>query len=181
MIPRSRSTLLVVLLALSACVTAPRPAANPVPAPPRSPGWPKTGPGTPAERANAADMVLLGGRVFLADEANTVAEALAIRDGRVLAVGSDAAIREYAGAGTQIVDLDGKLVTPGFNDAHIHFGAGGQGLLNVSLLGTTSLAEIERHVAAAAAQAQPGEWILGRGWDHTRLPASELGAGGWPT
>jgi predicted amidohydrolase YtcJ len=185
MIPRSRSTLLA-LLALSACVTAPPievPGAPPRPAriPERSPGWPRSESGTPAERANAADMVLLGGRVFLADDANTVAEALAIRDGRVLAVGSDAAIRDYAGAGTQIVDLDGKLVTPGFNDAHIHFGAGGQGLLNVSLLATTTLAEIERRVAAAAAQAQPGEWILGRGWDHTRLSASELGAGGWPT
>jgi predicted amidohydrolase YtcJ len=186
MIPRSRGTLLT-LLALSACVTAPRPIGAPggprppVPVPERSPGWPQTGPGTPLERAGAADMVLLGGRVFLADDAHTVAQAVAIRDGRVLAVGPDAAIRPYAGPETRVVNLDGKLVTPGFNDAHIHFGSGGQGLLNVSLLGTTTVSEIERRVAAAAAQAQPGEWILGRGWDHTRLPASELGAGGWPT
>lgn len=185
MIPRSRSTLLA-LLALSACSTAPRPiqppgAPAPAPIPERSPGWPSTAQESAAGRANAADMVLVGGRVFLADQAGTVAQAVAIRDGRVLAVGTDDQVRAYAGAETQVVDLQGRLVTPGFNDAHIHFGSGGQGLLNVSLLGTTSLAEIERRVAAAAAQAQPGEWILGRGWDQTRLPASELGAGGWPT
>jgi predicted amidohydrolase YtcJ len=72
-------------------------------------------------------------------------------------------------------------VTPGFNDAHLHFGAGGLSLLTVQLGGTTSLAQIEERVRAAAAAARPGEWITGRGWDQTRLPASELGPDGWPT
>jgi predicted amidohydrolase YtcJ len=181
---RARSVLLA-LCALSACYPAhqappinhPNPRGVPVP----QEGWPQP----PAQPANAsshaADMVFVGGRVFLADDANTVAQALAVRDGRVLAVGTDAEVRRLAGPSTEVIDLQGRLVTPGFNDAHIHFGAGGRGLLEVDLLGTTSLAEIERRVAAAAAQAQPGEWVLGRGWDHTRLPASELGAGGWPT
>jgi predicted amidohydrolase YtcJ len=128
-----------------------------------------------------ADMVLVGGRVFLADRAGTVAQAVAVRDGKVVAAGTDAQVRRWAGPRTQVVELGGKLVTPGFNDAHIHFAAGGASLLAVDLLGTTSTAEIERRVAEAAARAQPGEWILGRGWDHTRLPASELGPGGWPT
>jgi predicted amidohydrolase YtcJ len=131
--------------------------------------------------AAAADLVLLGGRVFLADEAGTVVQALAVRDGRVVAAGTDAEVRAHAGAATRVVELRGRLVTPGFNDAHIHFGPGGVSLLNVDLLGTTSLAEVERRVAAAAATAQPGEWVVGRGWDHTRLPAAELGPGGWPT
>ncbi|HEX8692406.1 MAG TPA: amidohydrolase [Longimicrobium sp.] len=128
-----------------------------------------------------ADMVLLGGKVFVADRAGTVTRALAVREGRVVAVGTDAQIGRLVGPRTQVVRLAGKLVTPGFNDAHIHFASGGAALLAVDLLGTTSVAEIERRVAAAAAQAQPGEWILGRGWDQTRLPASELGPGGWPT
>jgi predicted amidohydrolase YtcJ len=173
MIPRSR-TLLLALATLAACSTQ-RPAAV-SPATESAPARMMTAPAQ-----ETADMVLYNGRVFLADSANTVVQALAVRGGRVLAAGTDAEVRRLAGPATEVIDLRGRLVTPGFNDAHIHFGNGGQGLLQVSLLGTTSLAEIERRVAAAAAQAQPGEWILGRGWDHTRLPASELGAGGWPT
>ncbi|HEX2187460.1 MAG TPA: amidohydrolase, partial [Longimicrobiaceae bacterium] len=129
----------------------------------------------------AADLVLRGGRVFLADPANTVVQALAVRDGRVVAAGSDAEVAALVGEGTEVVELAGRLATPGFNDAHIHFGSGGLALLNVNLLGTTSLAEIQRRVAEAVARAQPGEWIVGRGWDHTRLPAADLGPDGWPT
>jgi hypothetical protein len=182
---RARSVLLA-LCALSACYPANQappinhPGPTRMPEGPASPGWPQGREG-PADEESAADMVFVGGRVFLADDSNTVAQALAVRDGRVLAVGRDAEVRRLVGRATDVIDLRGRLVTPGFNDAHIHFGAGGRGLLEVDLLGTTSLAEIQRRVAAAAAQAQPGEWVLGRGWDHTRLPASELGAGGWPT
>ncbi|HEX2205187.1 MAG TPA: amidohydrolase, partial [Longimicrobium sp.] len=140
---------------------------------------------SPAPRASApaeaADRVFVNGKVFLADPGHTVVQALAVREGRVVAAGSDAEVRRHAGPATEVVDLGGRLVTPGFNDAHIHFASGGASLLAVDLLGTTSTAEIERRVTAAAARAQPGEWILGRGWDHTRLPASELGPGGWPT
>ena len=180
---KARSVLLA-LCALAACAPSRQvpPIAHPnptgMPEGPRSPGWPRTEDG-PGEIS--ADLVLVGGRVFLADSAGTIVQALAVRDGRVLAAGTDPEVRRLVGAATEVVDLQGRLVTPGFNDAHIHFGAGGQGLLNVSLLGATSLAEIERRVAEAAARAQPGEWILGRGWDQTRLPASELGPGGWPT
>ena len=182
MIPRSR-TLLLALLALAACGTHATRAAYPPPETfpePAPTGWPRTDPG-PADDAGTADLVLVGGRVFLADTGHTVVQAVAVRDGRVLAAGTDAEIRAFVGRRTEVVELNGRLVTPGFNDAHIHFGAGGITLLNVSLLGATTLAEMERRVAAAAAQAQPGEWILGRGWDQTRLPASELGPGGWPT
>jgi predicted amidohydrolase YtcJ len=131
--------------------------------------------------AQAADLALVGGRVFLADPAHTVVQAVAVRGGRVVAAGSDAEVGAWIGAGTEVVELGGRLVTPGFNDAHLHFGPGGLSLLNVDLLGTTSVAEVERRVAAAAAEARPGEWIQGRGWDHTRYPAGELGPGGWPT
>jgi predicted amidohydrolase YtcJ len=136
---------------------------------------------SPAFAVLAADMVLVNGRIFVADSGGTIVQAMAVRDGKVVAAGSDAEARALAGPGTRVVDLAGRLVTPGFNDAHVHVPAGGGSLLNVDLLGVTSLAEVERRVRDAAAKTEPGEWILGRGWDQTRLPAAELGAGGWPT
>ena len=132
-------------------------------------------------RPLAADMVLLNGKIFVADSAGTIVQAMAVRDGKVVATGSDAEIRALAGPGVRIVDLGGHLVTPGFNDAHIHIAEGGGALLEADLTGAASLAEIERRVREAASRAAPGEWIQGRGWDQTRLPATELGPGGWPT
>jgi predicted amidohydrolase YtcJ len=135
----------------------------------------------PARPREAADLVLRGGPVMVADEAGTIHEALAVRGDRVLAAGTAAAIAALIGPATRVVELGGRLVTPGFNDAHLHFAAGGISMLDVTLLGTTSLAEIEARVREAAARTPAGEWITGRGWDHTRLPAGELGPGGWPT
>ena len=131
--------------------------------------------------ANPADWVLRNGKIFVGDSAGTTVEAMAVRGGRVVYAGPESGLADMVGPATRQTDLQGRLVTPGFNDAHIHFAAGGASLLAVDLGGTRSLAEIERRVAAAAANAQPGEWIQGRGWDHTRLPAGELGPGGWPT
>jgi predicted amidohydrolase YtcJ len=126
-----------------------------------------------------ADLLLRGGPIFVGDEAGKVVRAIAVREGRVVALDADAEALE--GPRTRIVDLRGRLATPGMNDAHCHLGAGGLSLLEVDLRGATSLAEIERRVAASARAAALGEWITGRGWDQTRLPASELGPGGWPT
>jgi predicted amidohydrolase YtcJ len=128
-----------------------------------------------------ADIVLRNGKIFVADARNTIVSAAAVRDGKIIAIGSDADVTQLAGPGTRVIDLHGQLVTPGMNDAHLHFANGGVSMLEVDLLNTTSLAEIERRVHAAALKAAPGEWITGRGWDHTRLPASELGSDGWPT
>lgn len=160
-------------LALAACSSAPRYGGLVVP-----PSLPDR---AAADARMAADLILHNGRVFLADSAGTVVQALAIRDGRVVAAGSAAEVEPFRGAATRDVDLAGRLVTPGFNDAHLHFAPGGASLINVNLLGTTTLAEVRSRVAEAAAQARPGEWIVGRGWDHTRLPAAEMGPGGWPT
>jgi len=121
--------------------------------------------------------VLRNGKVFVAG--GNVASAIAIRDDRVVAVGADA--ERFVGAATRVVDLQGGLVTPGMNDAHCHLGRGGLSMLEVDLRGASSLAEIESRVRAAAAKTPPGDWITGRGWDQTRLRASELGPYGWPT
>jgi len=126
-----------------------------------------------------ADLLLRNGPIFLADSAGTTRRAIAVRLGRVTAFDEDA--EALAGPRTRVVDLGGRLVTPGMNDAHCHLGAGGLSLLEVDLRGVTSLAEIARRVTEAAKSAAPGEWITGRGWDQTRLPPRELGPGGWPT
>jgi len=135
----------------------------------------------PAAPGAAADMILLNGKIFVGDSAATTVQAIAVRGGRIVVAGRNDQVQRVAGEGTRVIDLHGQFVTPGFNDAHVHLAAGGGSLLNVDLQGVTSTAEVERRVRAAAATATPGEWILGRGWDQTRLPASELGAGGWPT
>lgn len=171
----------VLAAALAAC-SRPMPATTPptLPGPSTSPRASATDAAPLAEGA-AADMVLVNGRVFLADSASTVVSAMAVRDGKVAAAGGDTEVRALIGPRTRVIDLAGKLVTPGFNDAHIHIAEGGGALLEADLGGATSLAEIERRVREAASRAAPGEWIQGRGWDQTRLPASELGPGGWPT
>jgi len=128
-----------------------------------------------------ADLVLVGGKVFLADRAGTTTSALAVRDGRVLLAGTDAQVRALAGPATRVVELRGRLVTPGFNDAHLHLPSGGGFLQSVNLLDTRSPAEVERRVAEAAARSAPGEWIIGRGRDQTRWTGAALGPGGSPT
>jgi predicted amidohydrolase YtcJ len=94
-------------------------------------------------------------------------QALAARDGRIVATGTDAEIRKLAGPKTQIVDLGGHFVLPGLNDAHVHLANAGFEKLNVNLVGAKSLAEMLARIAAAAKTTPAGEWLVGRGWDHT--------------
>src|SRR5690348_4758949 len=101
-------------------------------------------------------------------------QALAVRDGRVVAVGSDAEISKLKGKGTQVEDLGGRFVMPGFNDAHTHLASAGFGKMNVDLTGTRSLQEMQARIAERGKTAQPGEWILGRGWDHTLWSVQKL-------
>ena len=136
---------------------------------------------TPAAPGAAADLVLLNGKIFIGDSAGTTVQAIAVRGGHIVVAGRSDQAQRVAGEGTRVVDLHGALVTPGFNDAHIHIAEGGGALLEADLTGATSLAEIERRVREAASRTAPGEWVQGRGWDQTRLPPSELGPGGWPT
>ena len=126
-----------------------------------------------AQGRRTVSLLLVNGKVFTADARGSVAEAVAVEGERIVAVGRDAEIEaQFTAART--VDLKGKLVTPGFNDAHIHFLQGGRALMLVNLNGAKSLAEAKQRVAARVGEVQPGTWILGRGWDHT------LWGGEWP-
>lgn len=119
-----------------------------------------------AQTKQQISLLLYNGKVFTADEKFTIAEAVAINGERIVAVGASDALRaRYQPA--QEINLQGRLVTPGFNDAHVHFFRGALALLNVNLLDTKTLAETQARVAAKAKEVKAGEWIVGRGWDHT--------------
>jgi predicted amidohydrolase YtcJ len=117
-----------------------------------------------------ADVLISGGRVFRG-LAGGFAEAVALRDGRVLAVGSLAEVENTAGAGTRRIDLAGRVATPALNEAHMHLLSYGLGLTQVNLRPeeVRSLDEVLRRIAAAAQQTPKGEWVLGRGYDHGEL------------
>jgi predicted amidohydrolase YtcJ len=127
-----------------------------------------------AQRRRKVSLLLTGGKVFTSDARGTIAEAVAVEGNRIVAVGTTRELQNnYEGART--IDLKGKLLTPGFNDAHIHFLQGGRALMLVDLNGAATLAEAKARVAARAREVPSGAWILGRGWDHT------LWGGEWPS
>lgn len=119
-----------------------------------------------AQTKKNISLLLYNGKIFTADEKFTTAEAVAIDGERIVAVGSTKDLQNKYKAATEI-DLKGKLVTPGFNDAHVHFLRGALALLSVDLGGVKTLDEAKAKVAARTKEVKPGEWIIGRGWDHT--------------
>ena len=125
-----------------------------------------------------ADLVVTNGRIYTADAARPVVDAMAIRGGRVVFVGDRAGAKALTGAATQVLDLDGQTVIPGMTDAHAHVLGLGQSLRNVDLVGTTSYDAVIARVVERAMQTPKGEWIIGRGWDQndwgdTRWPSHE--------
>src|SRR6202162_1721367 len=91
-------------------------------------------------------------------------EAIAVRGDRIQAVGKNAEIEKLKGPQTQVIDLGGHFVMPGFNDAHLHLADAGLQKLNVDLTGVKTLDEFRERVLAKVEKAKPGEWILGGGW-----------------
>ncbi len=119
-----------------------------------------------ASSKDAPDIIFVNGDIYT-QAAPARAQAMAIRDGRIIAVGSNEDIRKMKQSHTEVVDLGGHFVMPGFNDAHLHLAAGGRMHLQVDLVGVKSLAEMQQRIAEHAKTMPPGDWIVGRGWDHT--------------
>lgn len=117
-----------------------------------------------------ADTVLVHGKVLTVDASDSVAAALAIRNGKILAVGTDEAVMALADAHTQIIDLRGRTATPGLIDSHAHIADGGVAeLYGTELKDARSVAEIVTRVKAAVAKLKQGEWLQGSGWDEGKL------------
>ena len=121
--------------------------------------------------SDRADLILTGGVVHTVDAENSIAEAAAVAEGRILAVGSDAEVLATAGPQTKRVDLAGRSLLPGFIDAHAHpvIIGNAQEAINCKAPGMDSIGALVEAVRQRATQQPPGTWIRGRGYDHTKL------------
>jgi hypothetical protein len=122
----------------------------------------------------AADLIIEHARIWTVNPAQPEAQAVAVLDGRIVAVGSDAQAAPWRGARTQVVDAQGKRLLPGFNDAHVHFSDGGLSLRAVQLNDATSLKEFVRRIAEHAKHMAPGEWLREGEWDETKWSPANL-------
>jgi len=139
--------------------------------------------GTARAAADApAELVLTGGIVHTVDPRRPRAEALAVRGSRIVAIGTSAEVAALVGRGTRVVELRGRTVIPGFEDAHAHFLGIGLSRLDVDLVGAESYAEVVARVAKAVSGRAPGEWIRGQGWHEEKWKAKpEDAVRGFPT
>ena len=115
-----------------------------------------------------ADLVLTGGKVVTVDDALPEAEALAVTGYTITAVGTDEEIAGHVGPSTEVVELDGRLVIPGFIEGHGHYMSLGRSKMILDLTTATSWDDIVQMVGEAASRAAPGEWVTGRGWHQEK-------------
>jgi len=121
-----------------------------------------------------ADLILVNGSVLTLDDGHPEAQAVAVRQGRIQAVGTRSAIESLAGPGTRVVDLGGGLAVPGLIDAHGHVRSLGEQMDSLQLQDADSIDEVVRRVRLRAADLADGEWVTGGGWNNTRWPGARL-------
>lgn len=154
--PVRRSALPLILAAVWACA-------------PEAGDSPEAAPAGDAPLAEGvAELVLTNGKIVTLDEGGAVVSALAARDGRIAAVGADDEIEGWIGEGTRVIDLGGRLAIPGFIEGHGHFMGLGNSKLILDLTTADTWDDIVGQVAEAAASAEPGAWIAGRGWHQEK-------------
>jgi len=123
-----------------------------------------------AAQPPTADLMLIHAKVWTGDANRPTAEAVAVLGDRIFAVGSNAEIGGLRGARTKVIDAGGRLLLPGFNDAHVHFVSGGMQLDSVQLNDVTTPQEFVRRIGEQAKKTPKGEWIQGGDWDETKWP-----------
>lgn len=132
-----------------------------------------------AQSKPVADLIITNAKIWTGDDARPKAQAVAVLGERIIAVGSSAEVTILRGPDTKVIDAGGKLLLPGFNDAHVHFVGASQDLEAVQLNDATSAEEFVRRIQSQVKKTPKGQWVLGGGWDETkwnppRLPAKEL-------
>src|SRR5438552_12806172 len=130
--------------------------------------------GAKAQSKPSAALIITNAAVYTADKQRPKADAVAVIGDRIVAVCSRSEIDSWRGAKTKVIDAGGKLVLPGFNDAHVHFIQGGAQLEQVNLVDSTTPDQFAKRIAAQGKQTPKGEWILGGRWDETKWPKPEL-------
>lgn len=129
-----------------------------------------------------ADMVLLNGNVVTMERARPTAQAIAIKSDRILAIGSNEAIRNHVGESTQVVNLDGNFTMPGFIEGHAHFVGLGESMMMLDLTKAKNWDDIVEQVEEAAKVTPAGQWIVGRGWHQAKWDkAPSPNVDGYPT
>lgn len=118
--------------------------------------------------SESADLILYNAQIYTVNEATPTAEALAIKDGNILLVGDSATVFQSKQESTELIDLEGQFVMPGFIEGHGHFSGLGGSLMNLNFLRSKSWDEIVAMVAEKVKTAEPGEWISGRGWHQEK-------------
>jgi predicted amidohydrolase YtcJ len=121
-----------------------------------------------------ADLVITNGNIRTMDTRRTVARSLAILNGHIIAVGSDADTKPLVGRNTRVIDAQGRTIIPGFNDAHVHFMETGQQLSSVDLRTAQTPQEFVQRIKDFAARTPKGRWILGGKWDHENWKPADL-------
>ena len=135
-----------------------------------------------AQNPAPADLVLLGGKIVTVDDRIGTVQALAARNGRILAVGTDQEMRRVIGKDTKVIQLDGRLAVPGFIEGHGHFTGIGNAMQILDLSKVDNWDQVVDMVAAAVRRAKPGEWVTGRGWHQEKWDKQPAGnVGGFPT
>ena len=127
-----------------------------------------------AQPKPSATLIVTNAAVYTVDKQHPKAEAVAVIGDRIVAVGSRADIDLWRGPKTKVIDAGGKLLLPGFNDAHVHFIQGGAQLEQVQLTDAATPEEFAKRIAAQVKKTSKGEWILGGRWDETKWPKPEL-------
>lgn len=124
-----------------------------------------------------ADLILINAKIWTANPEQPTAEALAIAGDSIIAIGKNSEVKKFKSSGTEVRDLEGQFITPGFIDCHVHLMTGGRSLLSVDLRDADTPAEFTKRIAAYAQKLDSGTWILEGNWDHTRwggaLPEKE--------
>jgi predicted amidohydrolase YtcJ len=132
-----------------------------------------------AQSRPAADLIITNAKVWTVDKSLPMAQAVAVLGDRFVAVGSTVEVGPWRGPRTRVIDARGKLLLPGFNDAHVHFVSGGMQLDNLQLKDVSSPVVFARLIGERAKATPKGEWILGGNWDETKwnppnIPTKEL-------
>ncbi len=128
--------------------------------------------GCQPKEKDVADVIFVNGNIYTVNGNQPRAEAIAVKEGRILAVGSNADVEQFKDGNTEVIDLQGNFAMPGFIEGHGHFSGLGQSLMNLNFLKSKSWDEIVAMVEEKAKTAKPGEWIVGRGWHQEKWEES---------